>query len=44
MLACLGCTTTERVKLFLTLSNHIFPKIKCVRDQFTIKQLNEIEK
>jgi hypothetical protein len=35
---------TERVKLFVTLSNYIFPKTKSVRDQFTIKQLKEIEK
>jgi len=31
-------TKTERVKLFVTLSNYIFPKTKSVRDQFTIKQ------
>ena len=37
-------TKTERVKLFVTLSNYIFPKTKSVRDQFTIKQLKEIEK
>ena len=37
-------TKTERVKLFVTLSNYIFPKTKTVRDQFTIKQLKEIEK
>ena len=30
-------TKTERVKLFVTLSNYIFPKTKSVRDQFTIK-------
>ena len=28
---------TERVKLFVTLPNYIFPKTKSVRDQFTIK-------
>ena len=37
-------TKTEMVKLFLTLSNYIFPKTKSVRDKFTIKQLKEIEK
>ena len=37
-------TKTERVKLFVTISNYIFPKTKSVRDQFTIKQLKEIEK
>ena len=37
-------TKTERVKLFVTLSNYIFPKTKSVRDQFTIKQLKEIDK
>jgi len=37
-------TKTERVKLFVTLSNYIFPKTKSVRDQFTIQQLKEIEK
>ena len=37
-------TKTERVKLFITLSNYIFPKTKSVRDQFTIKQLKEIDK
>ena len=37
-------TKTERVKLFVTLSNYIFPKTKSVRDQFTIEQLKEIEK
>ena len=31
-------TKTERVKVFVTLSNYIFPKTKSVRDQFTIKQ------
>ena len=34
-------TKTERVKLFVTLSNYIFPKTKSVRDQFTIEQLKE---
>ena len=37
-------TKTERVKVFFTLSNYIFPKTKSVRDQFAIKQLKEIEK
>ena len=37
-------TKTERVKVFVTLSNYIFPKTKPARDQFTIKQLKEIEK
>ena len=32
-------TKTEWVKLFVTLSNYIFPKTKSVRDQFTIEQL-----
>ena len=36
-------TKTEQVKFFVTLSNYIFPKTKSVRDQFTIKQLKEIE-
>ena len=30
-------TKTERVKLFVTLSNYIFPKTKSVKDQMTIK-------
>ena len=34
-------TKTERVKLFVTLSNYIFPKTKSVRIQFTIEQLKE---
>ena len=29
-------TKTERVKLFVTLSNYIFPKTKSVRDKFTL--------
>ena len=36
-------TKTERVTLFVTLSNYIFPKTKSVRDKFTIEQLKEIE-
>ena len=34
-------TKTERVKLFVTLSNYIFPKTKSVRDKFTLEQLKE---
>ena len=30
-------TKTERVKVFVTLSNYIFPKTKSVKDQMTIK-------
>ena len=37
-------TKKDRVKLFVTLSNYIFPKTKSVRDQFTIKQLKKIDK
>ena len=37
-------TKTERVKLFVTLFNYIFPKTKSVRDQFTIELLKEIDK
>jgi hypothetical protein len=29
-------TKTERVKVFVTLSNYIFPKTKSVRDKFTL--------
>jgi hypothetical protein len=36
-------TKTERVKLFLTLSNYIFPKTKSVRDKFTLNKLKEID-
>jgi len=36
-------TKTERVKLFVTLSNYIFPKTKSVRDKFTLNKLKEIE-
>ena len=36
-------TKTERVKVFLTLSNYIFPKTKLVRDKFTLNQLKEKE-
>ena len=36
-------TKTERVKLFVTLSNYIFPKTKSVRDKFTYQKLKEIE-
>ena len=34
-------TKTERVKLFVTLSNYIFPKTKSVRDKFTLKKMIE---
>ena len=34
-------TKTERVKLFITLSNYIFPKTKSVRDKFTLEQLKD---
>ena len=34
-------TKTERVKVFVTLSNYIFPKTKSVRDKFTLEQLRE---
>lgn len=37
-------TKTERVKLFVTLSDYIFSKTKSCRDQFTIEQLKEIDK
>ena len=34
-------TKTERLKLFVTLTNYIFPKTKSVRDKFTLEQLKE---
>ena len=34
-------TKTERVKVFVTLSNYIFPKTKSVRDKFTLEKLKE---
>ena len=34
-------TKTERVKLFVTLSNYIFSKTKSVRDKFTLNKLKE---
>ena len=34
-------TKTERVKVFVTLSNYIFSKTKSVRDKFTLEQLKE---
>ena len=34
-------TKTERVKLFVTLSNYIFPKTKSLRDKFTLEKLKE---
>ena len=37
-------TKIQRVILFVTLFNYIFPKTKSVRDQLTIKQLKEIDK
>ena len=36
-------TKTERDKLFVTLSNYIFPKTKSVRDKFTLDKLKEID-
>jgi hypothetical protein len=36
-------TKTERVKLFIILSNYIFPKTKSVRDKFTLDKLKEID-
>ena len=36
-------TKTERVKLFVTVSNYIFPKTKSVRDKFTLDRLKEID-
>ena len=32
-------TKTERVKVFVTLSNYIFPKTRYVRDKFTLEKL-----
>jgi hypothetical protein len=37
-------TKTERVKVFVTLSNDIFPKTKSVRDKFTLENLKEKKK
>jgi len=34
-------TKTERVKVFVNLSNYIFPKTKSVRDKFTLEKLKE---
>jgi uncharacterized membrane protein (DUF106 family) len=34
-------TKTERVKVFLTLSDDIFSKTKAVRDQFMLEKLKE---
>lgn len=34
-------TKTERVKVFVILSNYIFPKTKSVRDKFTLEKLKE---
>ena len=36
-------TKTERVKLFVNLSNYIFPKTKSVCDKFTLSKLKEID-
>ena len=36
-------TKTERVKVFVTLSNYIFPKTKSARDKFTLNQLKDRE-
>ena len=36
-------TKTERVKVFVTLSNYILPKTKSVRDKFTLDRLREID-
>ena len=35
-------TKTERVKVFVTLSNYIFPKTKSVRDKFTLDNLRKL--
>ena len=37
-------TKTERLKVFVTLSNYIYPKTKSVRDKFTLEQLKEKKK
>ena len=34
-------TKTERVKLFVTLSNYIFPKTKTVRDKFIFEKTTD---
>ena len=34
-------TKTEWVKVFVILSNYIFPKTKSVRDKFTLEKLKE---
>jgi hypothetical protein len=34
-------TKTERVKVFVTISNYIFPKTKSIRDKFTLEKLKE---
>jgi hypothetical protein len=34
-------TKTERVKLYVTLSNYIFHKTKYIRGKFTLEQLRE---
>jgi hypothetical protein len=37
-------TKTERVKVFVTLSNYIFPITKSVREKFTMEKLKEKKK
>jgi hypothetical protein len=37
-------TKTERVKVFGSLSNYIFPKTKSVRDKFTLEKLKRKKK
>ena len=37
-------TKTKRVKLFVTVSNYIFPKTKSVRDKFALEKLKEIDR
>jgi uncharacterized membrane protein (DUF106 family) len=34
-------TKIERVKVFVTWSNDVFPKTKSVRDKFTLEKLKE---
>jgi len=34
-------TKTEKLKVFVTLSNYIFLKTKSVRDKFTLEKLKE---
>jgi hypothetical protein len=37
-------TKTERVKVFVTLSNYIFPITKSIREKFTMEKLKEKKK